>query len=548
MNIRAVLRVLGSYLFMLTAFIAIGFLASVYFQAYTPSHLPVAPHPTNAFLLSMLCCVGLGFLFKAYSHHSDQTIGLREAIFLVISIWILTSIFGALPFYFNGSLSNFVDAWFESVSGLTTTGSSVLHPKLFDTSGQEVPFQLVYSGFKKIEYQFYGTINPVLDPSSGKVLLQGIEALPQALQFWRSWLHWYGGMGIILLFVAILPALGMHGRVLFRYESTGPLFAPLFPRAQQTALVLLKIYIGLTSACFFALLFTNPNMTAFDALNLSFATIATGGFTAKNMSIASFNSVSTELVTMIFMISGGINFALYYDIIKGRFFRIWEPEVLTFFSILIIFCLLASLGIYGAPKVLLSGPSGETYSFLDALRYGSFQIISCITNTGFVSCDYDQWPFFSQGLMLIAMYFGAMAGSTCGGLKIIRICILWQALRHAASSLFRRNEVRVIRVGNRDINQETVVGVLSFFLVMVVSSLMGIMLLIFFDVDFETALGLNGCMINNTGASFRVAGPVESCAFLSIPGKLVCIAWMFLGRLEYYAWFALFMPSFWRNR
>jgi trk system potassium uptake protein TrkH len=189
----------------------------------------------------------------------------------------------------------------------------------------------------------------------------------------------------------------------------------------------------------------------------------------------------------------------------------------------------------------------STYSLCDAVRYGFFQMITAMTATGFSTIDYDSWPSFSQSIMLVSMYFGGMAGSTTGALKIIRICILAQCLLFSIRSLFRKAEVRYMRIGSREIDPETSTGVLTFFLITIFSSLIGVHLLVFNGVDLETSFGLNACMINNAGSSFRMAGPGEGCAFLSPFGKLICMIWMLLGRLEYYAWFALLLPSFWKK-
>jgi trk system potassium uptake protein len=551
MNFKGIGLVVSDYLFMFAGFtFFFGVAICLYFQFYVPASFHPAPHPTEAFILTMLITLFCAVMLKVVCEGGEKFIQLREAIVLVVSIWLITSVVGALPFTISGTLEHFIDAWFEAVSGLTTTGSTILHPKAYDATGQEVAIVSNYVAFQPIQYIFYGTVKPVIDSATHKVLFSGVEALPQGLLFWRSFLHWYGGMGIVLLFVALLPALGTSGRVLFRYESTGPLFAPLFPQVRQTAIVLLAIYIILTLANIFFLLITNSRISVFDAVNVAFSTISTGGFAPKNASIGAYESSATDIVTMIFMTAGGINFAIYYDLIKGRFYKLFDTELLAFLGIIAVASTIAAWGIHGSNKILLTGPleHPETYSWADSFRYGAFHVISCITNTGFSSCDFDKWPAISQTIILLVMYLGGMAGSTSGGLKIVRVCILWKCAKNAIVSLFRRSEVRITRIGNREIDSETTIGVLTFFLIMVLTSLVGILALLIIGVDIETSIGLNGCMINNTGNAFRAAGPTESCAFLSPIGKFICIVWMLVGRLEYYAWFALFLPSFWKNR
>lgn len=541
-------HVIGNYLYFLAAFLGFGLLVSAYFQFVVPPHLHPAPHTTLGFLYSTIVCLFFAALLRWYTKHDEKVVQLREAILSVVLIWLITSVLCALPFTLSGTLQHFVDAWFESVSGLTTTGSSICQAKAYNAAGKEIPIQFVATAMPPVTYTFYGTITPVRD-KEGTVLYTGVEALPLALIFWRSALHWYGGLGIVLLFVAILPALGTQARTLFRYESTGPLFTPLFPKVRDTAIVLLKIYVFLTIACIAALMIVNPELSLFESTNIAFSTISTGGFSPKNSSIAYYQSPGTELVIIVFMLAGGVNFAIYYDVMKGRFYRMFDPELLTFIGIIFVLGLLTSIPLIGTKQAsLLSQTTSGTYGFWEALRYGYFQIVSCNTNTGFATADFDKWPALSQSLMLFAMYLGGMAGSTSGGIKTVRTIILALCARNAIAGFFRRNEVRISRIGTREIDTETLSGVLNFFLLMVLTSLVGLLCLVAMHIDWDTAIGLNGCMISNTGSSFRAAGPAESCAFLPALGKVVCILWMLIGRLEYYAWLTLLLPSFWRSR
>lgn len=548
MNLKACYRIIGAYLFIFAGIAMVGLGVSIYFQVFQAPTIHPTSHVTSSFLITIVLSLICGAIFQFFSRKSETFLPLKEIIFSLLSIWILTIFLTALPFSLSGVLSEPMDAIFEAVSGLTTTGSTVMYPKEYDSLGQEIPIHRMFFGFQKIEYAFYGTIKPVIDPITHTVLLKGIEAVPEALLFWRSFISWIGGVGIIFLFIAILPALGVRGKSLFRYESTGPVFHQLFPQVRKSALVLFAIYLVLTILCICALLWTNPKLPVFEAINIAFVTVSTGGFSTKNASLAAYNCFSTEVVVMIFMIFGAINFTFYYDLLRGRFYRLFEPEFLVFLGLLLIFCFLASSQLVGTEKIALTDAKPVAYSVFDSIRYGFFQIISSMTNTGLATINYDQWPFFSQNIMLVVMYLGGMSGSTSGGLKIIRVCILWQCARYAIKSLFQPSAVQVLRVGTREIDQGTATGVLTFFLVMVASSLAGISLLIFSGVDLETSLSLNGCMINNCGNSFRMAGPTEACAFLSPLGKSICIAWMLLGRLEYYAWFALLLPSFWKSK
>ena len=554
MNYQGVLRVIGTYFFFLAAIIGVGLGVSIYFQQFVPAQQHLQEHPTMAFATTFFICLLTGIILRFLTGNADKELLLREAILSVLSIWIVTIVITALPFRFSGVLNNMVDACFETASGLTTTGSTILHAKQYNLTGQEIPIHKVLHGFQEIQYTYYGTVVPLKDEITGAVIATGIEALPQALLFWRAFTQYVGGLGMVLLLVALLPALGEKGRILFRYESTGPSFSPLFPQVRKTSLVLMSIYTALNLVCMVFLLMTNKNLSCFEAMNISFATVSTGGFCSKNASLAGYNCLATDIVVMVFMVLGSLNFALYYDLIKGRLYKFFEPDVLIFLFLLLASSLWASVNLWGTPKHYLP-PSSESmlsdssiYSFPESIRYGFFQVISCISTTGFATQNYDLWPFFTQAILLVVMYLGGMSGSTAGGIKSIRICILWQTARKTIQSLFNRNEIQIIRVGDRQIDRETITGVLCFFLIFVLASLAGVLFLIYLGVDLETALGLNACMINNTGFSFRMAGPTESCAFLSVFSKLVCIAWMLIGRLELYVWFALFLPSFWRTR
>ena len=544
MNFKGILRVTSSYLYILSGLIFVGLLVSCYFHFQDQRH-----YVTYAFLQAFCLTLFAATVLNLSTKTASTSLQLREAILSVLLIWIVSIIFCALPFSLSGALESHLDSWFETVSGLTTTGATVLQAKNYNALGEEIPIHTVLTGFQKIEYTFFGTVKPVIDSATGKVLLTGVEAFPKALLFWRSLLAWIGGAGMVLLFVALLPALGQEAKKLFRYESTGPSFSPLFPKARQTALVLLKIYLALTLLCIVSLMLTNPALSFFEALNIAFSTISTGGFSTKNASLAAYGCVATEIVAMVFMIAGAINFSYYYEILRGRLYKLRDPEFVMFFVILFALSFIVAINLTGSTEApLVKAETSSSYSFFESIRYGFFQVISCMTTTGFATANYDSWPFFSQALMIVSLFCGGMSGSTCAGLKIIRVCILWQCLRYAIHSVFKRTEVRVIRLGGREIDSETSFGVLAFFLTMMVTSLVGVLLLVYANIDLETAFGLNASMINNSGAAFRVGGPQESCAFLSPFSKGVCILWMLLGRFEFYAWFTLLIPSFWQNR
>ena len=294
MNVKGVLQTTASFLYVLCGLLAIGLIISCYFHLQNIAEKQVS--------IAFLQTLGLTFVsatcLRFYTRNASNSLQLREALLTVAVIWLVSIFFCALPFTLSGALDHFIDACFETVSALTTTGASILQAKNYDAAGLEVPIVRTFTSFQKIEYSFYGTVKPIIDPISKKVLLTGVEAFPQALLFWRNLLSWIGGAGMVLLFVALLPALGNEAKKLFRYESTGPSFSPLFPKARQTAIVLFKIYAGLTLLCIAFLLLTNHSLSFYEALNIAFTTLSTAGFSSKNASLASYGSLATEVVVI----------------------------------------------------------------------------------------------------------------------------------------------------------------------------------------------------------------------------------------------------------
>lgn len=420
------------------------------------------------------------------------TLNRRECIILVASIWIFVALIGALPFYFSHTLG-FLDSYFESMSALTTTGASVIKENA-------VPF------------------------------------ISSWLIFWRSLLQWIGGMGIILLFIAILPALGLEGKILYEAEVTGPEKESLVPRLKKTASILWKIYLGLTLAQILLLIITNSKISLFDAITLTFSTISTGGFAVQN--IYDYHNVHTENIVMAFMLLGSINFSIYFHCFRGKFYRIYQPEFLLYLAIVFF-------SVMGLTTILWKQGN---YSFAEAFRFGSFQAISAQSSTGFSIGRYDLWPFGAQALLLILMFIGGMSGSTSGGLKISRLLILFRALYYKIESVFRPSAVRAVKMGSKEISEKTIFSVFAFFAVLILLTAIATFLLILDGIDPETAFGSITCFINNGGLAFGKAATSGSYTFLPIMSKIVCIFVMLLGRLEFFILLVLFLPSFWNDR
>lgn len=549
MSYREILRILSSYFYLYGGILCLPFLLSAYYQFRIELNIHPQIHSTAAFAYTFVFCLGLAWLCaKGAGKIKSVVYRQREAIASVVIIWFLTPAIGALPFFLSGTLEHFDQAYFEAASGFTTTGATIIEAKQYDPqTGEEIPIQRTYcSNTQDITYRFYGTVKPVKDPLTGE-LLEGLEAVSPALLFWRSLMQWLGGMGIIVLFVAFLPELGVKGKFLFQTETPGPLKESFKPRIKETALQLWKIYLGLTLLEILLLLITNPNMLFFDAITLAFSTLSTGGFSVHNENIGYYQHTATEWVVMLFMILGSVNFSIYYSVLKGKFYRLFDAELICFLLTLAILGYFVAWHLRGVPDIALTGEVKGAYSYADALRIGLFQLVSTQTSSGFFIANYDTWPFVVQVVLLISMYLGGMSGSTAGGLKMIRIQILFQILKTKIESIFQPKRVKITRVGEREIDTSTSISVLCFFFIAIVASAIGTFLYVWDHIDLETSLGLTSCMLNNTGIGFRAAGAASTMAFLSSFSSYLSSFLMILGRLEYYAVLTILLPAFWRD-
>lgn len=527
--------------------LSIPFFIAVYCEWIVGSEIYPQPPAAFAFFLTIILTTVLGVFFWFIGKHSTGHLYRREALLLVLLVYLLTPVIGSLPFFFNGTLSNPVDAVFEAVSGVTTTGASIMQAKKMNPgTGEEEPIKVSFVTGEKTTYTFYGTITPVIDPETGQVILSGLNAVSPALLFWRSFLQWLGGGGIIVLFVAILPALGVGGKILFQTEVTGPSKESMMPRIKETASKLWKIYLGLTILEIILLMLTNDAITFFDAVTISFSTISTGGFTVRDGGIAYFDSVYTDWVIIVFMILGSISFSIYFFCMRGKFGRLRDPELRLFLLIILFSVAIATWQLMGTTHHrLASTESVGNFNFWEALRYGAFQVISAQTSTGFTTANYNLWPFSVQVLMLVLFYVGGMAGSTAGGIKVIRQQTFFHIMLNKIESIYRPDTVRIYRIGTTTIDNRTATTVLCFFMVTASLAILGTFLLVLDGVDPETGLTTVSCMLNNTGIAFRMAA--DSFAYLSDWGKILSCFWMIAGRLEYFAVLIAFVPAFWKT-
>ena len=448
-----------------------------------------------AFLASLAVglLISLGFFLAGKRGTDYQQLGIHEAIAVVGFSWVIASAVGALPYLFSGAASTYADAFFETMSGFTTTGATIL---------------------------------------------TDIEGLPRGLLLWRSLTHWIGGMGIIVLSLAVLPFLGVGGMELYKAEVPGPTPEKITPRVQQTALYLWGVYVLLTALE--TAFLTAGGMGFFDALNHSFSTIATGGFSTKNASVGHFHSAYVEWVITVFMFVSGINFSLHFLMLTGRFRGALRDEELRCYSVLTV---AASVAI---AFFLLRQDLFDRVE--PALRAAAFHVVSLMTTTGFVTTNYDLWPEFARFLLLLLMIVGACAGSTGGGCKVVRFLLLGRQIRAEVRSLLHPRAIVNTRVNGRVVSIRSLSSVTAFFMLYIAILVLSTLVLTAFGhprLDFVASLsGVIACL-GNVGPGLASLGPVENFSWLPEGVKWILSFCMLAGRLELFAVILLFVPETW---
>lgn len=543
----AVSRILGIVILGLIACYLVPLAIAVYYEYFAAASHP-QPHATLVFVESILICLGIAALFFYFGRKSTGEIYRREALATVVALWMFLPVLCALPFYLSKTLENPWMAYFEAVSGLTTTGATTMQAKQYNPeTGAEIPIITRIPNVIETSYSYYGTLAPIKNPASGEILAQGLEGVSRAILFWRSFIQWLGGGGIIVLFVAILPALGAGGKVLLQSEVPGPIKESLTPRIKETAYQLWMIYLALTAIIILLLVLTNSNLKWLDVITLTFGALSTGGFSIHNSSVGFYESAATDWAVIIAMLIGSINFSIYYFIWKGRFFKIFTSELAVYLAILIVTCGLATLHLTATPDTPLQGEGSSFYTLGNAFRDSTFQVVSAITTSGFSTTNYDKWPYVVQAILLLVMYVGGMSGSTAGGIKIIRHLMLFKIAQHKIESLFRPKMVRRLLIDGKEVDEGASNMVLTFFFILIAIATLGTFAFILDGLDLETAFSAVTCMINCTGLSFRAGGPAESFAFMSDFSLFLSSLLMILGRLEFFAVLALLIPAFWRQ-
>ncbi|POP32153.1 TrkH family potassium uptake protein [Lactonifactor longoviformis] len=478
MNYGMILYILGWILNFEAAFLTLPCLVAVLYQE----------QDGFSFLGVAVLCLVIGLIFS-HKKPANTSLYAREGFVIVSAGWIVMSAFGALPFVLNGDIPSYVDALFETISGFTTTGASIL---------------------------------------------ADVEALSKASLFWRSFTHWIGGMGVFVFILAILPLVGGFNMNLMKAESPGPSVGKLVPRVRNTAMILYGIYFIITVVEF--VLLVAAGMTAFDAITHTFGTVGTGGFGTHSDSLAGFSPAIQNIVT-VFMILSGVNFGAYFLIIHKKPRQVLKmEEVRMYLGIILASALLIAFNVRD-----MFGSWGET------LRHAFFQVGSIITTTGFATVDFDLWPQFSKTILIILMFVGACAGSTGGGIKVSRITILLKTIKKELRMISHPRSVKKIAMDGHRIEHEVVRSTNVFIAVYFLVFFTSVLLLGMDELDFTTNFTAVAATLNNIGPGLELVGPTQNFSIFSAPAKFVLMFDMLAGRLELFPMLLLFAPSSWKK-
>jgi trk system potassium uptake protein TrkH len=479
MNFSVVVYIIGWILEFEAAFLTLPALIGIIYGEY---------ESMLAFIAAALLCLIFGALLKRAKPKRSE-LYTREGFATVALSWLTISVFGALPFMFTGEIPNFIDAVFETASGLTTTGASILND---------------------------------------------VEALSHASLFWRSFTHWIGGMGVFVFIMAILPMMGASTMNLMRAESPGPSVEKLVPRVKNTAKILYEIYIGITVIG--AIVFMLCGMNLFDALTTIFGTVGTGGFGIYNDSIASFTPLQQNMITL-FMILSGINYSVYFCLLMKKFKEAFSIEEVRLY----ILTILVSVGV-------ITWNIHHMYSSVsEALRHAFFQVGSIITTTGFSTVDFDTWPQLSKTILVLLMFCGACAGSTGGGIKVSRLLILLKSIKKELSMMIHPRMVKKIKIDGHTLADETLRSTNVYIAVYFLLLFSSVLLIGVDEFDFTTNFTAVVATLNNIGPGLGMVGPAHNFSIFSQFSKCVLIFDMLAGRLELFPMLIIFVPACWKK-
>lgn len=441
-----------------------------------------------AFLIVALLCLAIGLL-RIRKKTKSQVFYAKEGFVTVALSWIIMSIFGALPFVINRDIPSFTDALFETISGFTTTGASIL---------------------------------------------SDVEALSHCSLFWRSFTHWIGGMGVFVFLLAILPLTGGYNMHLMRAESPGPSVGKFVPKVRETAKILYAIYIVMTLVEIILLL--SAGMPLFDSLTVSFGTAGTGGFGIKNTSIADYNMVIQAIIS-IFMILFGVNFGAYFLLLGNNKKDAFKLEEVHWYLIIIA----------GAVAIITINTKDMFHNLFTAFHHALFQVASVITTTGYSTTDFDLWPQLSRAVLVIVMFIGACAGSTGGGIKVSRIIILVKSVKQELGYFIHPRSVKVIKMDNKPLSANSIRGVNAFFVTYTLIFVASLLIITFDNFDLVTNFTAVTATLNNIGPGLKLVGPTGNFGIFSPVAKYILMFDMLAGRLELYPILLLFTPSVWKK-
>lgn len=485
MNVRFCFQITGKFVMYLGLLMLVPAVCTLFYQEDDLSAFLV-----SAFITSL---AGLVLMVICRIPETPTEIRRREGFLIAALCWVLASVFGAIPYYVYGVFASPVDALFESTAGFTTTGATALAT---------------------------------------------IEWLPKGILFWRNFTQWLGGMGIIVLGIAIFPRLFVGGAQLMGLETTGPTTEKFAPKIAETAKKLWILYIALTGVLTVLLLF--GGMSFFDALTHSFSTLSTGGFSCRDASIGAYDSVYIQGLITLFMFLGGTSFVLHFHFFTGRPGKLLRNSEFRFY---LFFVIAATMFI--ALELIQTGVYG---TFSESLRYASFQVVSIITTTGFTTTDFDAWPAFVKWVIFMLMFFGACAGSTSGSVKALRIMVLFKKAYREIQRLVYPNVVSPITIEGKSINEKAVSSITSFFILYIfLCGFITLVVLMLEDISLESAVSAAAASITNVGPAFDEVGPASHYSHLGSLTKIILSLAMIIGRLELYAVLVLLMPSFWKR-
>lgn len=512
MNYRFVMRQLGLLLIVLSA--AMLLITGLEYALWSGGASDTLAR--WALGITVMVGVGVGAVLWLIGRAGDyERMGRRDALLLVALSWIIGAGLAGLPFFLwawsnretypDHRFLSYVACYFEAMSGLTTTGATVL---------------------------------------------DDIRTLPPGLLLWRSATHWLGGLGIVVLFVAVLPTLGVGGKRLFNVEAPGPAQAGVRPRIAETARALWLIYLGLTAAAFLCLKIAG--MSWFDSLCHTLSMVSTGGLSTRNASIGHYDSVAIDLICIVFMLLAGVNFALFYAVTRGRWRIMWkDQELRVYLTLKFAVIILVTANIVGLPIMTTAGETVDG-TVGQALRYAGFQTVAMHTGTGFCTADFDIWPFLSRTLLIGLMFIGGCAGSTAGGVKVIRFWIMIKVVAGSLEKAFRPQVVRPLKVGKSTVDEQMQLSAMIYVVLFGVIGAIGATLIAAFEgyagrPDFQTAMSAAISTLGNIGPGLHEVGPTKTYAWFSDASLAVMSLLMLLGRIEVYAIAVFLLPRFWKG-